>query len=775
MDINDWFGNDDGDEESRFNLLLDRTIHTHASGWENFTLAMGDAISETLIERKFMTVIEWAEGDPEDETTGAHIPATSGQPKPGRYSSQNGPVMIEVANAFSDPEVSEITMIIGAQVGKSRTMQNMLGWAIDTAPGPITCVYPNEDMAKVKMEEDFLPSIWATPSLSWKVAPDEKEGREKGRKMRFLFPGGWIRFVSAKSPPAVKGSPAQYVFIEEHAESSGPGVPLSPDGLVRPRTTQFANWKIVRLSTPKGSAKTCPTTKEYENSDKSKPFVNCPACDHEHIMEWENVSIPRNSRGNLIATGTVYKCPSCAFAMSDAVRDMMISKVKWKQTAIHDCCGHEQNPMETRNWDDQGIHHCTHCESPFPKFHRGFWASVLYAYGIQLEGIARRWIDAQDDPAKLLEFINQSLAKTFVPAGEFTHDIVKSLQDRRLDYQSLYGPGVQVPPSCKFVLMTADVQRKDRIEFERRGWSPQNESFGIDYGIVYGDPNDPSGQVWKTLDRIRRMPMAGVNGRVYHVSRCGIDIGDNVTVKSAMKYIQPNKRLGVYALRGEKSADIFVPFDPTKTRHKYPHDVVGTDRGRELLDQRLRKWYRENEGPLTHSLPGGIHFPTHVIDEEGNSHHSYDLIDEKTGEVLATIGYPIDYFDQLTNFKLKIMKDAKRGGMKQVYEVSNTTVREEALDIMIYQFGGAESMKRLFNVGYIESIPDQYKMGVIDKRSTGANFDKFDKADEIKKREGGRPVNQVKQKKTPQMAQADRFTKSGFDSGFGVRPGMRRG
>lgn len=786
MDIEDWLGDgDDGDGEG--DDLYGMTVRTSRTAWELVETAVARELTTIFARRPTGTVTYWAEvGGP------AIIPAGNGQPKPGKYRSENGPVMVEVMNAFSDPEVSEITMMIGAQVGKSRAIQNMLGWIIDWNPGPVTIVYPNEDMAQVKMEEDFLPSIWATPAISHKVAPDEKPGqRDKGRKFRFTMPGGWIRFVSAKSPPQVKGSPAKYVFIEEHAESAE-GAAGDIDGLIMPRTTQYANWKVVRLSTPKGSAKTCATTAKYEISDKSKPFVKCPKCELEQIMEWENVRFGKDSLNRTRALGSVYVCSNsaCAYPMDDAVRGAMIDKVRWKQTALHECCGEEWDPMEKRNWNADGIHQCPSCDGLRTKEHRGFWASTLYAKGVELHKLVARFLEAKT-PKALMEFINQTLAKNFEPAGDFDRDIIKTIMDRRLDYQALWGQGVRVPPGARFVEMAIDIQR-NRVHWEKRGYGNGEESWGVDYGIIMlktadGNPGadvmdaDAWERLWKEVDEIRRRPEPGVveNGerRLYPTTKTWIDIGDGVTLKPAMKYIRANLKHGVQPIRGERTAPLFDAYDPLRHKHSIPHHQIGTDAAKELLYQRLHIVYAANEDPRTTVKPGMMHWPRNV--EES-------VIDPETGEerkvCLWPTGYTDQYFEEVTNFKQDFVRNRKTGQEDLRFGKAEKTVREEALDIINYLNGGVHGIMRDFRVSYIEHVPEQWRTEREVKRLL--EMDGGTKADaegQVPSEPEAGPKSKRRWKFAPDPAEnppersRDRVP-TGAGAGFhGSRPGSRRG
>lgn len=683
--LEEWF--EDADEITESEIEIDLTVRTSPEGWDALEERLRAQILDIFKPRERGGVVQWAEDK-------AVIPATTGQPLPGKYRLENGPVMGAVQDAFTDDEVREMTLLIGAQVGKSRSIWNMIGWIIDWAPGPVTMAYPDDETAQTKMEEDFLPGWAATPSISGKIMPDEKVGkRDKGRKWRYTFPGGWIRFVSTRSNTRVKASPSQYFFIDEHAEviEMGNGN-VDMAGFVRQR--QFANPKFVRASTPKGSSKTCPTTKAYLKSDMRKPFVFCPKCGFDHLMEWENVQFPRLENGSKTHKGAWYQCPnpSCNYEMGDAVRGLMIDAHQWRQTAIHECCGAKWDPMETRNWDENGIHRCPTCKAPRSKEHSGFWASALYSKTAGLEEMARQWLLAEHDPGLLQQFINQTLAKNFEPAGSFNEEIVKSLQDGRLDYQQLWGSGVMVPRGVKFLVMSVDVQ-PDRLHAEIRGYGNGQESWGIKYAIIRGSPFER--ETWEALHEIRKSLYPGVDGRVYPVVLTGIDIGDGNTVKGVMEYVRPNLNDGVRAIRGERLADLYDPWTPSK-KHEYAHDQIGTDKAKLLLDQRLRIKYFSGETPLNTVKPGMMHWPADKRNEKG--------------ELIVATGYTDSYFLEATNFQQTFVRNSKTGEMQLKFKEGDRSVREEALDNLNYCNGLAVGVCIGYSTMHIENVPDLWIM-----------------------------------------------------------------
>lgn len=51
-------------------------------------------------------------------------------------------------DAFTKPGIHDITFVAGTQLGKTVAEQNMMGYAIDQAPGPMLIVYPTDKLAE---------------------------------------------------------------------------------------------------------------------------------------------------------------------------------------------------------------------------------------------------------------------------------------------------------------------------------------------------------------------------------------------------------------------------------------------------------------------------------------------------------------------------------------------------------------------------------------------------------------------------------------------------
>lgn len=106
--------------------------------------------------------------------------------------------------------------------------------------------------------------------------------------------------------------------------------------------------------------------------------------------------------------------------------------------------------------------------------------------------IARNFLEVKEDPSRLQVWTNTKLAQTWEDmSGD--HIDPTNLMIRRESYGPLLPAGVAV--------LTCGVDVQDnRLELEIVGWGRGEESWSIDYHILYGDPSTP--ELWEQLDNV---------------------------------------------------------------------------------------------------------------------------------------------------------------------------------------------------------------------------------------------------------------------------------
>ena len=98
------------------------------------------------------------------------------------------------------------------------------------------------------------------------------------------------------------------------------------------------------------------------------------------------------------------------------------------------------------------------------------------------------FLEAKKSKETLKTFVNTSLGETWEEEGIQLDD--NELLARREEYD-------KVPSDALVLVASVDVQ-DDRLEIEVKGFGVGEESWGIDYKIIYGDPSKSI--VWKDLD-----------------------------------------------------------------------------------------------------------------------------------------------------------------------------------------------------------------------------------------------------------------------------------
>ena len=67
----------------------------------------------------------------------------------GRWRTNRTPYLKEPMDKFTDPLIEQIVLCFGAQLGKTETELNMIGYALDQTQSPVMMVYPTDTIAKI--------------------------------------------------------------------------------------------------------------------------------------------------------------------------------------------------------------------------------------------------------------------------------------------------------------------------------------------------------------------------------------------------------------------------------------------------------------------------------------------------------------------------------------------------------------------------------------------------------------------------------------------------
>ena len=431
--------------------------------------------------------------------------------KPGKYRSEFAPYQREPMEAANDNTVQTVCLMWASQVGKTETVNNVVGYFIDADPSPILMVQPTVEFAESWSKERLVPMIRDCPRLTEKVK--DPRSRDSGNTiLSKQYPGGNIAIVGANAPAGLAGRPRRVVIFDEvdrypvSAGSEGDPVSLG----VR-RTESFWNSVIYLTSTPttKGISR---IEKEYLQTDQRKWFIPCHACGERQVVAWSQVKWDDGKP----ETAKIV-CEQCGADWNDEQRLQSVKAGEWRPTA--DFTG-------KRGYWINGI-----C-SPF-RHKKG--------YENRLHQMASQFLEAKAGGEETLKtWVNTFLAETWEGEGDSINST--GLVERCEDY------GEKLPEGVMVLTVAADVQ-KDRIEAEIVGWGEGEESWGIQSERFIGDTEKD-----EVFERYREFCT-----RVFEHPRFGTMRPQAITIDAGYRtdrvyrWVNANRDLNIYAVMGSKN------------------------------------------------------------------------------------------------------------------------------------------------------------------------------------------------------------------------------
>jgi phage terminase large subunit GpA-like protein len=455
-------------------------------------------------------------------------------------------------DAISDPTIETVVLMMGAQMGKSECLNNVVGYHIAQDPSPILVVQPTLDMAQTWSKDRLAPMLRDTPALQGLVK--DPRSRDSGNTtLHKSFPGGHVTACGANSPASLASRPIRVVLCDEvdrfpiSAGSEG-----DPVTLAKKRAATFWNRKIILVSTPtnKGASR---IEAAYEESDKRLYYVPCGDCGHHQTLKWSQVKWEADKPET-----ASYACEECGSLWDDATRVRAVRRGEWRSTA---------KSAKTA----------------------GFSVSGIYSPWIPLEDAVRDFLEVRKQPATLRVWVNTYLAETWEEDGEQVDDY--SLAERAEDW------GDVVPSDGLILTAGVDVQ-DDRLEAEIVAWGKDEESWSIAYKTIHGDPSGPT--VWRDLDEFLYQVYEHEYGEDMIVRATCIDSGGHHT-QAVYKYVSTRESKRIFAIKGVGGEGKPMVGKPSKNNiGKIKLFPVGVDTIKYELFSRFK---------ITEPGPGYCHFP----------------------------------------------------------------------------------------------------------------------------------------------------------------------
>lgn len=370
-------------------------------------------------------------------------------PFPGRYNREKFPYFDEILRALSPADPCRIVTIAkSAQLGGTVVANIFTLGSIEMDPGDILYVHPTENNAQRWSKMKLAPMLRSTTSLAKLFPQKNRDGLDSVLYKERLDGQGAIQISGANSAASLSqvSMPRQVQDDLSKWETNSGGDPETQADS-RSRGYEFA--KILKISTPLVMPG-CRITRNFEDGSQEHFYVPCPhaECGHMQTLEWENMLAVLDEDKPEDAHFT---CTECGGEIREHHRADMARGGEWRA----------QNPKAKR-------HHRS--------FHLWSVISALQSW----ERIAREWLSARGDPASEQTFLNDTVGRAYVTAGEAPP--WELLRDRGAN--SEYGLG-RIPAGGIILTMGIDCQG-DRVEWQVVAFGRDFRRYVVEFGVIPG-------------------------------------------------------------------------------------------------------------------------------------------------------------------------------------------------------------------------------------------------------------------------------------------------
>ncbi len=454
---------------------------------QNAATLIRTGLAKALAPRRPVTVSQWADQH--------RVLSNKSSPEPGRWRTDRNPILREPMDALSDRStVREVVMCWPIQAGKTECALNFLGWIMDHQPGPVMVCLPGEVSMNKWISQKLQPLIEETEPV--RAALTSTATRDGANRREFKdFSGGQLYLEHAGSTSRLKSTTVRYLVVDELDEfarelRSGD----DPIDMLEGRVSAYpTTHKRLYISTPqvRGVSR---IEQRYEMSDQRRCHVPCPHCGHSQPLEWSGLVWTVDPHDPHQVIDAQYACRECGALIDESAKPAMLAQHQWIP----------QRPERS-------------------SYHRGYQANGLYypmGLGPSWRDLARMWLAAQSDPAKLKTFVNDRLAETWEdPAMRAVkHNVIA---DRAEPYRLRSAP-------AGVLAVTAGVDTQDnRLAVQIVGWGRGLACWVLDYVELPGDPAEDA--VWAELTALLSRPIEHASGGLIRVEATAIDAGGHRT------------------------------------------------------------------------------------------------------------------------------------------------------------------------------------------------------------------------------------------------------
>lgn len=383
--------------------------------------------------------------------------------------------------AFSDPGADDVIAVMGAQMGKTELVFNIIGHRFDEGPRvPTLYIGPTQKQVRSISTDRIRKMLRATPSL-W-AALDK--GQRDATYEKFIHDVR-LGFAWAGSATELASHPAGLALVDEldrmDADVSGEGDPVT---LARARLENYRGAKLGVFTTPtlEGASKGWAL---LEESTLELWAWHCAHCAEAFVPHLALVRWPENATFDQVRADAVVACPHCGAAHGDA--DKLALNAGGAYYRHRRLAEDEQRADAVFGWYVVDT-------APAPNRVRGFWISGLASPWKSIGALAERYVRATRarSQERVQGVVNTGFGELYRVEGDAPPwELVLGL---RRDYL----PGA-LPLGVQRITAGVDVQKRG-LYYVVRGWGYNLSSWLLRHGYIAGDTEFDS--VWLLLARV---------------------------------------------------------------------------------------------------------------------------------------------------------------------------------------------------------------------------------------------------------------------------------
>lgn len=439
-----------------------------------------------------------------------------GPNKGEKFDLNRTPYLREILDFFADscPD-NKASVRKSKQGGFSTAAIILAGYTAVVEPCDMFLIEPTDSNLRDFIDDKLQLTIESSPAFAKALKPQLSRSGKGSTTYTKRFAGGSLLMATASSTSELRGKTRRKVIRDEaseyKADLDGQG---SPHDMISGAYESFlkaGDWKDLEISTPvvKGE---CHIDAAFNAGDQRYWHHICPACRSPFYFRFDLKQ----------------------FCFSESY--------PFKAHYVPECCGvpieeHQRvELMQTAERDGGGWI----ATAPAAGKYRSYHFDALSSPFVPWDEIARRWLEARDNPAKQKTFYNLTLGLAFEVKGDAPD--YKRLLERREPYVMGH-----VPARGLLMITAADVQHTG-IWYDTIAYAPNGENWTVQHGFLDGDTTDANGGAFLKLAALYDQKFPDAFGGVRESDAMMVDAGDGGRSNQVYAFCRGRHR--AYAIKG---------------------------------------------------------------------------------------------------------------------------------------------------------------------------------------------------------------------------------